>query len=147
MQTHDATELRLSEIRILLSCWLTGIKPKSTISTFTSPKKQPTYSNSSSSYAKATKDRMKHSTHSPKYSTRPAPRPRTKSKTSNTFSSPSISPAIKNCAWKRYQPVMHKKFGIGTVKNIENKNENSYYLTVVFKCGEKRILSDFVKSL
>jgi|SaaInlLV_10m_DNA_2_1039722.scaffolds.fasta_scaffold00908_4 DNA helicase II / ATP-dependent DNA helicase PcrA len=103
VQTTDISEMRMFEIRSLLSQWLTGKTTQSSIKTFGNKQ----ISN--------------------------------KTKT--------FTPSSTGTAWKKYQPVMHKKFGIGTVKKLEKKDATEYYLTIMFKCGEKRISSSFIKSL
>lgn len=50
-------------------------------------------------------------------------------------------------AWKKNQPVIHKKFGAGIVRKIEKASDKNYYLTVLFKVGEKKLLSTFVKAV
>jgi DNA helicase II / ATP-dependent DNA helicase PcrA len=49
--------------------------------------------------------------------------------------------------WKKNQPVIHKKFGTGIIKKIEKKDEAQFYITALFKCGEKKILSNFLQRL
>jgi DNA helicase-2/ATP-dependent DNA helicase PcrA len=49
--------------------------------------------------------------------------------------------------WKNRQVVLHKIFGPGMIKKIEVASGSDYYLTILFKNGEKRILSTFVRAL
>ena len=49
--------------------------------------------------------------------------------------------------WKKHQLVNHKKFGVGTIKEIEKKDDNQFYITAIFNCGEKKILSNFLSPL
>jgi DNA helicase-2/ATP-dependent DNA helicase PcrA len=51
------------------------------------------------------------------------------------------------CAWGKNQVVLHKIFGPGIVKKVEKKSGSDYYLTILFKKSEKRILSTFVKAI
>jgi DNA helicase II / ATP-dependent DNA helicase PcrA len=109
MQTSNISEMRMFEIRSLLSQWLTGVTPQSKVTTFGN-----------------------------KQIYRPSPK--------SVSSSQPVLTATKS-SWKKYQPVMHKKFGVGTIKRLEKKDNTEYYLTIIFKCGEKRISSKFVKGL
>ncbi len=47
-------------------------------------------------------------------------------------------------SWKKNQPVIHKKYGTGIIKIIE---KNKIYVTVLFKCGIKKILSDYLRTV
>ena len=49
--------------------------------------------------------------------------------------------------WKKNQAVVHKKFGAGLVTKVEQKGTDEYFLTVLFKAGEKRVLSSFIKKI
>lgn len=49
--------------------------------------------------------------------------------------------------WKKYQAVKHSTFGIGVIQEIEERSDNSAYLTIQFKQGTKRIASSFVTSV
>ncbi|MFH1643850.1 MAG: 3'-5' exonuclease, partial [bacterium] len=49
--------------------------------------------------------------------------------------------------WRKNQAVIHKKFGAGLVTNVEKKDDEKYYLTVLFKTGQKKVLSTFVKRI
>lgn len=55
--------------------------------------------------------------------------------------------ALNNSPWKIHAPVSHKIFGIGTVKSVERKDSEEYYVTVAFKTGVKKIVSSFLKSV
>lgn len=54
---------------------------------------------------------------------------------------------IKESAWKKNQSVNHPKFGIGLVKKAVKKDGNNYHLTIIFKSGEKKILSSFITKI
>ncbi|MCF7800339.1 UvrD-helicase domain-containing protein [Candidatus Babeliales bacterium] len=54
---------------------------------------------------------------------------------------------FNNNIWKKNQLVKHTKFGTGIIKNVEKKDEKDFYLTINFKVGEKKILSNFVKKV
>jgi len=49
--------------------------------------------------------------------------------------------------WKKNQPVIHKKYGTGIIKVVEKKEKNKIYITVLFKCGRKKILSDYLQTV
>jgi len=49
--------------------------------------------------------------------------------------------------WKKNQPVIHKKYGTGIIKMIEKKEKNKIYVTVLFKRGTKKILSDHLQTI
>lgn len=46
--------------------------------------------------------------------------------------------------WKTNQPVAHKSFGVGIIKNIEMRGDENIFLTVHFKSGTKKIDQKFV---
>jgi hypothetical protein len=46
--------------------------------------------------------------------------------------------------WRTNQPVSHKSFGIGVIKNIESRSDDQVFLTVQFKSGTKKIEQKFV---
>lgn len=52
-----------------------------------------------------------------------------------------------NSLWQKNQLVKHEKFGIGLIKKAEKQDSSSFYLTICFKCGEKKILSSFVTKI
>jgi len=57
---------------------------------------------------------------------------------------------ITNCSypgWKKNQPVIHKKYGTGIIKVVEKKEKNKIYVTVLFKCGIKKISSDYLQTV
>jgi len=55
--------------------------------------------------------------------------------------------ASTTTSWHKNQTVIHPKFGTGLIKKVEQKNKDEYYLTVLFKAGEKRLLSSFLKQI
>ena len=62
--------------------------------------------------------------------------------TKKTTFAPATTPA--GCPWKKNDTVMHQKFGRGIITGIEAADDNDFYLTVIFKVGQKKILSKFV---
>ncbi len=58
----------------------------------------------------------------------------------------SASSSITHAAhgWKTNQPVAHKSFGVGIIKNIETRSDDQVFLTVQFKSGTKKIDQKFV---
>ena len=49
--------------------------------------------------------------------------------------------------WKTHQPVMHKKFGMGTIQKVEKKGTTKTFVTVKFKIGIKKIDSSFLQKI
>ncbi len=49
--------------------------------------------------------------------------------------------------WKKYQPVEHPQFGIGTIQDIERKRDGKLYITAKFKHAVKKVESSFLKRL
>lgn len=48
-------------------------------------------------------------------------------------------------AWAKNQKVMHKKFGMGIITDVEKISESEFYITAIFKLGKKKILSNFLE--
>jgi len=57
------------------------------------------------------------------------------------------SPEINADEWKKYQPVEHPQFGIGTIQDVERKRDGKLYITAKFKHATKKIESTFLKRL
>lgn len=57
------------------------------------------------------------------------------------------SPEISADEWKKFQPVEHAQFGIGTIQEIERKRDGKLYITAKFKHSTKKIESSFLKRL
>lgn len=54
--------------------------------------------------------------------------------------------SIKTCSvWRVNEPVKHAIFGIGTIKQVEDKN-GATYISVQFKTGLKKVLSSFLSN-
>lgn len=49
--------------------------------------------------------------------------------------------------WKRNQSVVHATFGTGVVQEVQKKDAVSFYVTVAFRSGTKKVLSTFLKRL
>ena len=49
--------------------------------------------------------------------------------------------------WRKNQPVLHKTFGAGVIKEVEKRGNDDYHLTIMFKTGKKKLLSRFVKTV
>ena len=74
--------------------------------------------------------------------------PRKTIRPQKTFIPPRVfKPAGPKSPWKRNQVVLHKAFGPGMVKKIEKAPADDFYLTILFKNGEKRILSTFIRTI
>ena len=54
---------------------------------------------------------------------------------------------ISGVPWKKNQPVVHKTFGAGIIKQTEKRGDDEYHLTIQFKSGTKKILSRFVTAV
>jgi DNA helicase II / ATP-dependent DNA helicase PcrA len=48
--------------------------------------------------------------------------------------------------WRSGLMVVHKKFGQGVIVKVENNSED-FYLTVAFKCGQKKLLASYVSKV
>jgi len=72
--------------------------------------------------------------------------PKTQKTNSENFKSFNNS-KFSNNMWQKNQLVKHNKFGTGIIKNVEKKDEKDFYLTISFKIGEKKILSNFVEKV
>ncbi len=48
--------------------------------------------------------------------------------------------------WRSGLMVAHKKFGQGVIVKVE-KNSEDFYLTVAFKCGQKKLLASYVSKV
>jgi DNA helicase II / ATP-dependent DNA helicase PcrA len=57
-----------------------------------------------------------------------------------------LTPSPSFSAWKRNQPVKHPKFGVGTIQNIESRDDKTF-VTVTFKSGTKKIDSSFIVTI
>ena len=49
-----------------------------------------------------------------------------------------------SCLWKKHQPVKHSKFGVGIIKKIEEKG-NDTYLHVKFSTEIKKVKANFIE--
>jgi DNA helicase-2/ATP-dependent DNA helicase PcrA len=65
--------------------------------------------------------------------------------TATAFDTPKKS-IYSNAHWKNNQMVKHATFGIGMIKNIEQKAMITY-LTINFKSGQKKLSSQFVQKV
>ena len=50
-----------------------------------------------------------------------------------------------NNSWQVNRTVEHNSFGIGVIKGLETRNDNSLIVTVQFKTGFKKIASQFLR--
>lgn len=50
-------------------------------------------------------------------------------------------------SWRKNSPVQHKKYGVGTIQEIEEKSSGETHLTVRFKAGVKKFLAQFLQKL
>ena len=71
----------------------------------------------------------------------------TKSKTSiNASAHPEERFSERTGLWKKNQPVMHDKFGLGIVQDIELRANGTTILQVKFKSGSKKIDASFIRA-
>jgi DNA helicase-2/ATP-dependent DNA helicase PcrA len=64
----------------------------------------------------------------------------------NTVNQKTIaSPTNSNNSWQVNRTVEHSSFGVGVIKGIETRNDNSIIVTVQFKTGFKKIASQFLR--
>jgi DNA helicase II / ATP-dependent DNA helicase PcrA len=59
----------------------------------------------------------------------------------------SFSGARSSALWNKNDQVAHKTFGSGIITNVKNAGGDNFYLTIIFKSGQKKILSGFVKKI
>lgn len=52
-----------------------------------------------------------------------------------------------NNVWQKNQPVSHKKFGVGIIKTIEERDQETIFITAHFKTGTKKIKSTFLEKV
>lgn len=53
----------------------------------------------------------------------------------------------KQSTFKKFQSVRHEKFGIGIVQDVEQKDEDTWYVKAKFKSGTKKIKADFLQKI
>lgn len=129
--THfDLNRVHQSFVRQNLKDWAHG-QPVG----FVAAAKKP----ASSEHSAATKQSMAKSNF---FNARPVTAPKTLNSSAQT-----AAPLIDTGEWKKHQPVLHPVFGAGVIKAIERKDDQEFYLTVLFKVGEKKIASGFVKKI
>lgn len=107
---------------------------------FTTPK--PTYSSSSSYQSKPTTNKTTSS--KPSYIGKTFSMPQKK-----TITLPSQLKNfadIANTIWKKNSAISHNTFGIGIIKSAEKKDDQ-WFVTAIFSCGEKKVLSTFLTPL
>ncbi|MBD3273433.1 AAA family ATPase [Candidatus Dependentiae bacterium] len=126
----DISEKSIARTTIELKNWL-GIKSKSVL----------TFHDFANDLAKNME--FKTNTNNKKLKTKPKTN-KTKYKLAKRLNSKKI---FGDLTWKKNQSVNHPKFGIGLIKKVEKKDGNTYYLTINFKSGEKKILSSFVAKI
>jgi len=67
--------------------------------------------------------------------------------TSATKTEQSDIPNMSPSSFKVNHPVSHAKYGVGIVQKVEDRADNTTYVTVKFKAGTKKITSDFLQKL
>jgi DNA helicase II / ATP-dependent DNA helicase PcrA len=71
--------------------------------------------------------------------------PEKKQQKGETFIPRKIGTTIPAKQWKKHQPVSHKAFGAGIIKEIEIRPDGSTHITAKFKNGIKKIDSKFLR--
>ena len=56
-------------------------------------------------------------------------------------------PNISSSGFKINHPVAHAKYGVGIVQKVEDRADNTTYVTVKFKAGIKKITSEFLQKV
>lgn len=56
-------------------------------------------------------------------------------------------PKILAGNWKKNQPVLHEKYGTGLVQKVDDKGDGTFYITVKFKSGTKKIVNKFLSKV
>jgi DNA helicase II / ATP-dependent DNA helicase PcrA len=147
--SFDGTSWNITQAKAFFADWLNAKVP-TTVMTF-----------GGSNFAKTTSDRSPATpkpkvTHSPKAAVKSSVKSVTQKlkeavaqryAASKKSMAPDPLPAtITHAAhgWRTNQPVAHKSFGIGIIKNIETRGEENVFLTVHFKSGTKKIDQKFV---
>jgi len=135
----DLTQVHPAKVKTLLADWL-GSKIESTVTTF-GGFRPPRFIDAPKSNKVTKKKAAK------RVVKRAAKKTVPKSSFGGAKKTTTRGSISKAGPWKRNQPVIHKMFGAGVIKKIEKATGDDFYLTVFFKCGEKRILSSFVKTV
>jgi len=60
---------------------------------------------------------------------------------------PAMEPRANTRHFRPNQPVSHATYGMGIVQKIEEKSDETTYVTVKFKTGSKKIVSTFLRSI
>lgn len=58
-----------------------------------------------------------------------------------------LDKSVTLSSFKKYQSVKHTKFGIGIIQEVEQKDEETVYITAKFKSGTKKIKADFLERI
>ncbi|MBM3893443.1 ATP-dependent DNA helicase PcrA [Candidatus Dependentiae bacterium] len=135
VQILDLEQLPRYQMRSMLEQWISGLPPitmgmpRSSIA----PSKSATGSYSSSPYGQKSAP------------TGPVYQPYKKTAYS-PYSSPSSTTADAGpkAKWYKKQTVYHQKFGPGIVTDVEKAPDNDFYITALFKQGQKKILGKFL---
>lgn len=62
------------------------------------------------------------------------------------ISEPTVT-MVPASGWMKNQPVRHNTFGVGIIKNVERKSEDTIYITAEFKLGTKKVDAKFLHKL
>ncbi len=124
VQTLDLEQLPRFQMRSMLEQWISGLP----LATMGHKLPQQAMTPRTSSYSPT-------STYSPSaYSSY------SKATTTGT------APAGPKAKWYKKQTVYHQKFGPGIVTDVEKAPDNDFYVTAIFKLGQKKILGRFLET-
>lgn len=129
------------QITQALESWFVGRAMPSSVMTFSKPEKsayaKPSYPTQKSSFSGS-----RHSATSSKLSSNSP----VSNKISDLNKTNNSDSEIQMGGWRSGLMVTHKKFGPGVIVKVE-KNTEDFYLTVAFKCGQKKLLASYVSKV
>lgn len=138
LKNIDASEMHIYQIKSLINEWL-GQRSKSVL-TF---KDFGTKAHHAIQVTRPTTF-VPHHKHTSTYSIHPEKPPRGISRGQHNKAIDHKTCQQADSLWEKNQLILHKTFGTGIITKVEKKDNAQFYITAIFKCGEKRVLSDFL---
>jgi len=142
IQTLSLEHVTFAQARFMAEQWVSGLSDI----VFTRPTKT-----SSTSPAQPQSGPGKTFNSSPKYTARPTSfsRLHVAKDAGGHASKNDMQGAVKipSSLWKKNQSVRHSTFGTGIILDVEKATDHDFYLTVLFKSGKKKILSNFLQQV
>jgi len=141
IQSLDVEKLHGSQVRSHFAQWQGGIITTNMVTFGSIPTQEKTVKTSANSYFRT------------KPTSKPAGKPAGKAQT-NKSSSPYVlrtgtgennSAGSNLGGWKKNDLVRHQSFGSGIIMKVEKADGDSYYITALFKTGQKKVLSSFLE--